>query len=431
MRAFRFSIAGLMGTVLVAAFGVAALRAGSANWAGAIFLLTSVVLGLGLVGLVCGKRTQRAWWLGFSSIGWGYLILGLWTLSSHQLTLPTERLLRLLATKIGPSIGPPGDPFELDRFGPDSWSIDSFMQIGQCLLALGAAIVGGLLARAFFRDAVAPSESEITRSQSAAPMARGWWLKPAVIGLIGLAVETMAVAASSRLDPSLRAGMILLLTSGLICLACLGTFLSRGKSREIWLGAALFGGFSMIVTFVRSTGHEGMPDFPTVRFLNAARPWLPATVSGLPAGSFSADAANARIRKKLEQPATMRFHGERLENVVTYVRSVTKDQDGTMIQVYVDPRPPGAAEGLFAPNVWIELEGIPLKTSLRLCLKQIDLTYDVRDGLLLITSEEGLPPIPLDNAYLIIGHCVLAVIAAVVGGVLAPVVSDLRPVPTS
>jgi hypothetical protein len=39
--------------------------------------------------------------------------------------------------------------------------------------------------------------------------------------------------------------------------------------------------------------------------------------------------------------------------------------------------------------VTLDLEGVPLKTTLRLLLKQLGLTYTVKDGLLTITSESS------------------------------------------
>ena len=67
----------------------------------------------------------------------------------------------------------------------------------------------------------------------------------------------------------------------------------------------------------------------------------------------------------------------------------------------------------------IDLEGVPLKTSLRLCLDQLDLTYRIRDGMLFITSKESAEsedtPIYQDP-FLIAGHCVLALLAAGFGG---------------
>jgi hypothetical protein len=66
----------------------------------------------------------------------------------------------------------------------------------------------------------------------------------------------------------------------------------------------------------------------------------------------------------------------------------------------------------------------------------LDLTYEVREGMLFIASTERQEALrrqvvpPLDHSYLVAGHCVLALIAAVIGGVLAPIISDRRPVPT-
>ena len=44
----------------------------------------------------------------------------------------------------------------------------------------------------------------------------------------------------------------------------------------------------------------------------------------------------------------------------------------------------------------IDIEGIPLKTALRLILKQLGLAFQVKDGLLTITSEATIdvPPGP-------------------------------------
>ena len=40
--------------------------------------------------------------------------------------------------------------------------------------------------------------------------------------------------------------------------------------------------------------------------------------------------------------------------------------------------------------VTLDLEGVPLKTTLRLMLKQLGLAYCVKDGLLIISSLEGI-----------------------------------------
>ena len=68
----------------------------------------------------------------------------------------------------------------------------------------------------------------------------------------------------------------------------------------------------------------------------------------------------------------------------------------------------------------IDLEGVALKTSLRLCLAQLDLTYSIRDGLLLITSEESAVTPIYQDPFLIVGHCLLALLAAGFGGHRGP-----------
>ena len=104
MRTSRFSIAGLMGAVLVAAVGLAALRSASPIWAGAMLLLTYVVLGLAILCAVLRGRARRAWWLGFCVFGWGYLGLrGESGPGVDSIKLPTTAMLEAL----GPWLGVP------------------------------------------------------------------------------------------------------------------------------------------------------------------------------------------------------------------------------------------------------------------------------------------------------------------------------------
>src|SRR6516164_7292040 len=107
IRSPRFSIAGLMAVVLIAALGLAALRSGSETMASTVFLPTCGVLALGVVGVACGKRTERAWWVGFTSFGWGYLALAFWR-SYYFPRPPTVVLLKALESYIGPP--PPWKP---------------------------------------------------------------------------------------------------------------------------------------------------------------------------------------------------------------------------------------------------------------------------------------------------------------------------------
>ena len=50
MRTIRFSIAGLMGVVLLVAVGFAALRSSSETWAGILLLATLGAIGIAMVG---------------------------------------------------------------------------------------------------------------------------------------------------------------------------------------------------------------------------------------------------------------------------------------------------------------------------------------------------------------------------------------------
>jgi hypothetical protein len=112
--------------------------------------------------------------------------------------------------------------------------------------------------------------------------------------------------------------------------------------------------------------------------------------------------------------------------VLKSIQAATRGQDGKSIPIYVDPIGLQEAERSVTSVVLIDLEGVPLKTSLRLCLKQLGLLYSIRDGLLLISSEESAPTPVYEDPFLIVGHCLLALFAAGLGGLVAPLVSDVR-----
>src|SRR5579872_5520229 len=80
MGKLRFTLAGLMGAVLVAAVGLAALRNPTESWAGGMLLLTCGTLALAVIGAITRRGARRTWWLGFGLFGWGYLVLsGCWS----------------------------------------------------------------------------------------------------------------------------------------------------------------------------------------------------------------------------------------------------------------------------------------------------------------------------------------------------------------
>ena len=60
---------------------------------------------------------------------------------------------------------------------------------------------------------------------------------------------------------------------------------------------------------------------------------------------------------------------------------------------------------------------------MRLTLQQLGMVYFVRDGLVYISSEAANDPLLMVDYYLLLGHCLLAVLTAGLGAVLVPLVS--------
>jgi hypothetical protein len=452
----RFSIAALMGLVLVAAIGLAALRNGSETWAGVMLILTCGVLALAVVGVFCGAPSDRSWWLGFAIFGWGYLALAFWSLNhSGSPRLPTLVWLATLDKKLG--LTPHGAEFGSGMGGMmgggmrsvDTYALQpvfgavefggfagnasglgggmSYAQIGHCLWALLVATVGGIMARLLFPILVGPAETR--RADSDASDRSRWkrWSRPAVVGVVGLALLGSLLAAKSRSTPGLWAGGTFLVTWGLLGFLALGAVLDRTKRGDIWLGATLFGAGYMILAFGRDPIPSPMPYLPTDQFLSALRGWLPRSAEGFFVPSKGAAAANARVLKALEQPVPMHFLEETtLEDVLKHVAEATRGPDGKNIPIYVDPIGLQEAEKSMTSTLKnLDLDGIPLKITLKMLLKQLDLAYSVRDGILVITSEEGASPV-YEDPFLIGGHCLLALFAAALGGALAPLVSTSR-----
>jgi hypothetical protein len=102
------------------------------------------------------------------------------------------------------------------------------------------------------------------------------------------------------------------------------------------------------------------------------------------------DPKTKSILAKLDEPISMNFANETpLEDVLKYIKSATQGPNDSGIPIYVDPVGLQEAEKTMTSPVTLDLEGVPLKTTLRLLLKQLGLTYTVKDGLLTITSESS------------------------------------------
>jgi hypothetical protein len=422
IRSYRFSIAGLMGAVVVAAIAVAAMRRSSETWAGVLFLFTSGALCLAVIGLVCRGPAERAWWLGFNLFGWGYWKLAFWDWSFSQPVLPTTSLLKGL----GFMIGFPANDFELT--GLLDIPGRPFLQAGHSFWTLIAAILGGKLASAAFGASANKPENTAGTPPPTVTSVRGSWRWLLIFGTAAIGLVVAIALSGSILDPELKAGAIYLLTRGMMGALCLGALLGPGKAREICLGAALFGVGYLFMAFDRSPQYDRSPDLPTAQLLTAVRVGFPTVMRAFSGEEFGVTAANTRILNLLEQPIPMPFRDDAtpLGDIIEHIESATRSLDGKGISIHVDPIGMGETERSITSTVLLgDLEGVPLKTSLRLCMNQLGLRYEVTGGTVVITAADRWLSDDEDT-FTTAGQCLLALIAAAVGGVLGPLVSGLR-----
>jgi hypothetical protein len=135
-----------------------------------------------------------------------------------------------------------------------------------------------------------------------------------------------------------------------------------------------------------------------------------------------------------------------IRDVLRYVTLATATPTHAGIPIYLDPIGLQEAERTPTSTVTIDLLGVPLKTTLRRCLDQLGLYYHVQDGYLRVTGESeitagadrdliaynpqwnwpdsGELSSDLDDPFLVVGHCLLALLAAGFGAVAAPLVAD-------
>jgi hypothetical protein len=102
------------------------------------------------------------------------------------------------------------------------------------------------------------------------------------------------------------------------------------------------------------------------------------------------DRRTQQIIETLELPIPMPFSIETpLDDVLKHIKQATTTSTFPGIPIFVDPIGLQQVEKSMISTVKINLDGVPLKTTLRLILKQLGLTYSVKDGFLMITSEES------------------------------------------
>ncbi len=101
---------------------------------------------------------------------------------------------------------------------------------------------------------------------------------------------------------------------------------------------------------------------------------------------------NKAIEEALEKIVPMNFPSETpLEEVLKHLKTQLTGRGGKPIPIYVDPLGLQEAEKTLASPVTIDLDDLPIRTTLRLVLNQLGMVYLVRDGMLTITSESRDP----------------------------------------
>ena len=103
------------------------------------------------------------------------------------------------------------------------------------------------------------------------------------------------------------------------------------------------------------------------------------------------DPKSQMILAKLDEPISMSFNEDTpLEDVLKYIKQATTTKTYQGIPIYVDPVGLQEAEKSMTSTVRnMDLEGVPLRRTLQLLLKQLDLIYFVEDGMLYITSNDA------------------------------------------
>ncbi len=205
-------------------------------------------------------------------------------------------------------------------------------------------------------------------------------------------------------------------------MAILGVVYRRGAGRAFWLGYALFGwGYMALASVTWWDRDANRPELVTTMLLDRLRPLLqpggdPAATSSLLSRLLGPDPRDRVILSKLDQPVSMSFANETpLTDVLTYIKSATAGPKDTGIPIYVDPVGLQEVKITMTSPVAVDIEGAPLKTTLRLLLRPLGLSYTVKDGLLTISKGSVFPDAA--DAFRHIGHCYRALLAGWIGGI--------------
>jgi RNA polymerase sigma factor (sigma-70 family) len=97
------------------------------------------------------------------------------------------------------------------------------------------------------------------------------------------------------------------------------------------------------------------------------------------------------ILQRLEEPIAMNFPNEiPLNQVLKYIKQATTTPTFSGIPIYVEPLGLQEANRSLDSTIQFDRADLPLKTSLRLILKPLGLSYMVKDGFLMIDSRSAI-----------------------------------------
>jgi hypothetical protein len=235
-----------------------------------------------------------------------------------------------------------------------------------------------------------------------------------------LVVALGVALASLRFPSEGAAAAVLLVTQAILAVAVLAVIYRVQERRAFWLGFALFGWGYMALTWESWWGYGAdRPEMLTSMILDRLE-YYSRHPPGQQAGFWSfmtpvgSDAKSQRILAKLEEPVSMSFANETpLEDVLKYIKAASTGPDYSGIPIYVDPVALKAAEKTMTSRVSLDVDGAPLKTTLRLLLNQLSLDYVVEDGMLKIGVASTLAN---SSPFRRMGHCYCALLAAFCGG---------------
>ena len=97
----------------------------------------------------------------------------------------------------------------------------------------------------------------------------------------------------------------------------------------------------------------------------------------------------AQLLAKLDEPIRMPFPRETpLVEVLRYVKRATRTPSFAGVNILVDPAGLQEVDRSLTSPVRIDLEGVPLRTSLRLIAEQLRLAYYVNEGNVTVSSPK-------------------------------------------